>query len=96
MKCMASGRVYRPCLHGISAWGENADIMTSKCDTHLHGATCCEPLHRCMPLQKLLPAGVEVPTSFECVGHIAHLNLRDEHLPYKYVIGQVRAQHAPT
>lgn len=40
-------------------------------------------------LQKLLPEGCEVPTSFESVGHIAHLNLRDELLPYKHVIGQV-------
>ncbi len=39
--------------------------------------------------QKLLPEGCEVPTSFESVGHIAHLNLRDELLPYKHVIGQV-------
>ena len=30
-----------------------------------------------------------MPTSFESVGHIAHLNLRDELLPYKHVIGQV-------
>jgi len=40
-------------------------------------------------LRKLLPAGVEVPTSFESVGHIAHFNLRDEQLPYRYLIGQV-------
>mmetsp|Transcript_12368 Transcript_12368/g.25231 ORF Transcript_12368/g.25231 Transcript_12368/m.25231 type:complete len:99 (+) Transcript_12368:951-1247(+) len=31
----------------------------------------------------------QVPTSFESVGHIVHLNLRDEHEPYKAVIGQV-------
>lgn len=40
-------------------------------------------------LRRLLPEGVEVPTSFECVGHIAHLNLREDQLPYKAVIGQV-------
>lgn len=40
-------------------------------------------------MQKLLPEGVEVPSSFETVGHIAHLNLREEVLPYKHVIGQV-------
>jgi hypothetical protein len=39
--------------------------------------------------QKLLPAGSEVPSSFESVGHIAHLNIRDELLPWKRVIGQV-------
>lgn len=40
-------------------------------------------------LAQLLPAGMEIPSSFESVGHIAHLNLRDCHLPYKHVIGQV-------
>lgn len=40
-------------------------------------------------LRELLPAEIEVPSSFETVGHIAHLNLRDQHLPYKHVIGQV-------
>ena len=32
---------------------------------------------------------MDVPASFETVGHIAHLNLRDELLPHKYVIGRV-------
>ncbi|GMI42902.1 hypothetical protein TrCOL_g9228 [Triparma columacea] len=32
---------------------------------------------------------VEIPTSFESVGHIAHMNLRDNVLPYKYVVGKV-------
>ncbi|GJP71216.1 hypothetical protein CLOP_g2062 [Closterium sp. NIES-67] len=40
-------------------------------------------------LRKLLPPGVEVPTAFETVGHIAHVNLRDELLPYRFVIGRV-------
>ena len=30
-----------------------------------------------------------MPSSFESVGHIAHLNIRDELLPWKRVIGQV-------
>ena len=37
----------------------------------------------------LLPAAVDVPTSFETVGHVAHLNLRDEALPHKRLIGRV-------
>jgi tRNA G37 N-methylase Trm5 len=45
--------------------------------------------------QKLLPDGCEVPTSFESVGHIAHLNLREELLPYKYIIGQVLLDKNP-
>ena len=40
-------------------------------------------------LRKLLPQGMEVPSAFEQVGHVAHVNLRDEQLPYKAVIGQV-------
>jgi len=41
-------------------------------------------------LRKLLPPGTEqVPTSFESVGSLAHLNLRSEMEPYKYLIGRV-------
>ena len=40
-------------------------------------------------MQQMLPAGCDIPTSFETVGHIAHLNLREEHEPYKQIIGQV-------
>lgn len=40
-------------------------------------------------LKKLLPEGSDVPSSFETVGHIAHLNIRDELIPYKHLIGQV-------
>lgn len=39
--------------------------------------------------QALLPANIDVPQSFETVGHIAHVNLREEQLPYKLIIGQV-------
>ncbi|KAL1737244.1 Met-10+ like-protein-domain-containing protein [Schizophyllum commune] len=31
----------------------------------------------------------EVPSSFAITGHIAHLNLIDEYLPYKHLIGEV-------
>ena len=38
----------------------------------------------------LLPEGVEeVPSAFEAVGHLAHVNLRDGLLPYKYLVGKV-------
>ncbi|KAH7491788.1 tRNA (guanine(37)-N1)-methyltransferase [Phytophthora ramorum] len=35
-------------------------------------------------LSELLPKGMDIPSSFETVGHIAHLNLRDNQLPYKH------------
>lgn len=53
----------------------------------------CRPRPRPRP-QRLLPPGVEVPSSFETVGHLAHLNLREELLPYKHLIGQVRERGA--
>jgi len=40
-------------------------------------------------LKRLMPSGVEIPSSFESIGHIAHLNLKSNALPYKYLIGQV-------
>ncbi|TKY49033.1 tRNA (guanine(37)-N1)-methyltransferase 1 [Spatholobus suberectus] len=40
-------------------------------------------------LETLLPEGMIIPSAFETVGHIAHLNLRDEHLPYKRLIAKV-------
>lgn len=49
-----------------------------------------------VPSQRLLPAGVEVPSSFESVGHIAHFNLRPEVMPYKRLIGQVVLDKNPT
>ena len=40
-------------------------------------------------LTAVLPAdSTEVPTAFEVVGHIAHLNLRKEFLLYKALIGK--------
>lgn len=40
-------------------------------------------------LHQIMPANSEVPSSFEQVGHIAHLNLKDAQLPYRFIIGQV-------
>ena len=47
-------------------------------------------------LRKILPERVEIPSSFEQVGHIAHLNLRDEVLQFKHIIGQVIMDKTPT
>uniref|UniRef100_UPI00398EBA36 tRNA (guanine(37)-N(1))-methyltransferase isoform X2 n=1 Tax=Pristiophorus japonicus TaxID=55135 RepID=UPI00398EBA36 len=40
-------------------------------------------------LKAVLPEGHDVTSGFSRVGHIAHMNLRDHQLPYKYLIGQV-------
>ncbi|XP_043808064.1 tRNA (guanine(37)-N1)-methyltransferase 2 isoform X4 [Manihot esculenta] len=40
-------------------------------------------------LKQILPPGVEIPSSFETIGHIAHLNIHEELLPYKDVIAKV-------
>eukprot|EP01063_Lacrimia_lanifica_P021661 TRINITY_DN2915_c0_g3_i3.p1 TRINITY_DN2915_c0_g3~~TRINITY_DN2915_c0_g3_i3.p1 ORF type:complete len:400 (+),score=103.19 TRINITY_DN2915_c0_g3_i3:10-1209(+) len=37
----------------------------------------------------LLPVGMTVPSSFEGVGHIAHINLKDEQHKYRFLIGKV-------
>lgn len=39
---------------------------------------------------------IELPSSFESVGHIAHLNLRDELLPHKQLIAQVLLDKNPS
>lgn len=42
-------------------------------------------------LDAILPqgTGIETPSGFTTVGHIAHFNLRDDLLPFKYLIGQI-------
>ncbi|KAJ3383123.1 tRNA(m(1)G37)methyltransferase [Lobulomyces angularis] len=42
-------------------------------------------------LKSILPDELsnEIPSSFETIGHIAHLNLRDQYKPFKFIIGQV-------
>jgi tRNA (guanine37-N1)-methyltransferase len=40
-------------------------------------------------LRSILPPELDVPSSFETIGHIAHLNLRPEYDNYKKIIGQV-------
>lgn len=47
-------------------------------------------------LRQLLPYDVEVPTSFEQVGHLIHINLHDDLLPYKYLIGEVLLDKIPS
>ena len=32
---------------------------------------------------------VDIPSSFTQIGHIAHINLKEEYYPWKHLIGQV-------
>ncbi|EPX73835.1 tRNA methyltransferase Trm5 [Schizosaccharomyces octosporus yFS286] len=49
-------------------------------------------------LDAILPPGQkeEHPSGFTAVGHIAHMNLREEWLPYKHLIGQVILDKNPS
>lgn len=38
----------------------------------------------------------EIPVGFSIVGHVAHLNLREQYLPYKHLIAQVLMDKNPT
>ena len=47
-------------------------------------------------LDEVLPVEAQPPpNAFELIGHIAHLNLKQHHLPYKNVIGQVLLDTLP-
>ena len=42
----------------------------------------------------IFPETVEPISGFSTIGHLLHLNLRDEALPYKKIIGQVRGRRS--
>lgn len=47
-------------------------------------------------LRAILPENIEVPSSYSLIGHILHMNLRDEQLPYKNLIAQVFLDKVPS
>ena len=59
-------------------------------DIDYNNYTCHEALER------ILPDGVMIPTGFESVGHIAHMNLGEEHTDFKYQIGQIFLDKNPS
>ncbi|KAJ1606050.1 Trm5 RNA methyltransferase [Cryptosporidium canis] len=42
-----------------------------------------------------IPKGIEIVSSFETVGHIAHLNLNEESFKYRYVLGRILLDKNP-
>ncbi|BFZ07905.1 hypothetical protein BsWGS_10944 [Bradybaena similaris] len=47
-------------------------------------------------MRAILPSDHDSVSSFTQIGHIAHLNLKDEILPYKHLIGEVILDKVPT
>ncbi|CAL1544287.1 unnamed protein product [Lymnaea stagnalis] len=47
-------------------------------------------------MRAVLPSDFDNVTSFTQIGHIAHLNLKPESLPYKHLIGEVLLDKAPS
>ncbi len=48
-------------------------------------------------LRAILPDTItEIPSAFEQAGHMAHMNLREEALPFKHLIGQVLLDKNPS
>ena len=71
----------------------NVEVGT---DSLTYGSLLFQPSHLILTLivldvvlEKILPEHMTRIVSFETVGHIAHLNLLDEHLPFRYLIGKV-------
>ncbi|ADM11346.1 putative methyltransferase [Encephalitozoon intestinalis ATCC 50506] len=56
---------------------------------HIELELCYEYFTYSEALQRILPKEVQTPSSFEIVGSIIHLNLDEEQMKYKNVIGQV-------
>ncbi|THH08356.1 hypothetical protein EW145_g2768 [Phellinidium pouzarii] len=64
---------------------EGATFLTHTIDFTYDYWTHDEIIHAALP-EELCDGS---PTGFATTGHIAHLNLNDEYLPYKYIIGQI-------
>ena len=82
-----SHELIKPLLQNIS----NNELYTNIRASHHEVVIGYEHYTVEQVLSKLLPPSLckEIPSSFEVVGNIAHLNLRDEYLPFKFIVGRV-------
>ncbi|KAI9888644.1 MAG: tRNA(m(1)G37)methyltransferase [Vezdaea aestivalis] len=82
------------------SWSTSLDNLQSKEGSHLvpyNLVLTYEHWDSLEILQSVLPEDLEeMPTGFTIVGHVAHLNLRDQHLPHKHIIAQVLMDKNPT
>jgi len=73
--------------------GDTAEVVEYDIELNYDSFTLDDALRIVLP-----PDTPEIPTSFETVGHIAHVNLKPWLLPFKHIIGQmildVRASNA--
>lgn len=51
--------------------------------------TVADTLKKILTCPSIKPPIGDIPSSYEQIGHIAHLNLRDDCLKFKYIIGRV-------
>ncbi|KAI0800742.1 guanine-N-1-methyltransferase [Fomes fomentarius] len=64
---------------------QSADLVSHELVFDYDYWSADEVIHAILPEE--LEAGA--PSGFAVVGHIAHMNLRPEYLPYKHIIGQI-------
>eukprot|EP01059_Diplonema_ambulator_P021149 TRINITY_DN3517_c0_g1_i2.p1 TRINITY_DN3517_c0_g1~~TRINITY_DN3517_c0_g1_i2.p1 ORF type:complete len:391 (+),score=128.88 TRINITY_DN3517_c0_g1_i2:43-1215(+) len=60
--------------------GERVKVDVKLCAKHFSGYEI---------MKEVLLEGMTIPGSFETVGHIAHINLKEEHRKYRFFIGRV-------
>lgn len=70
------------CKLGIQVSLDEYTITEEEISLNYDNFTYIEVLRKVLPLD-------EIPNSYELIGKIAHLNLREKFLPYKNIIGQL-------
>ena len=85
IKCGSSETAEKDFTDEQNAWlkKENIDRLEHSLLLSLENWTMAAILKAVLPLDTK-----EIPSSYESVGHIAHLNLREDVMEYKHLIGQ--------